>query len=691
MDALVYLADLRHNYSGVLANDCMPLGVAYMKAVMDRDLPAVRSRLFAYPDRLLAALEDAPPDVLMLSNYMWNEQLSLRIAAVAKRRRPGMLVVMGGPNICVEPERQLAYMAANPALDVYALGEGDFLARELVQHFLAADKSLARLADREVPSCLHRRPDGSVARNEMWNREAKIDEIPSPWLTGVLDEFFDGRLAPLLETNRGCPFTCTFCVQGVRWYTKVHNFDSARLRTEIDYIGRRIRAQSPSMGFLRIADSNYGMFERDIEISSFIGEAQAKYGWPTYIDATTGKNRPERVIQSLERVSGAMVIYQAVQSLDEHTLRNIKRQNISTDAYAQVMIHVRGRGLRSMSDLILGLPGETRESHLRCINQLIDSGTDEMHLFQAMMLKGSELESVASREQYRFDTRFRVLPKNYGDYGGDKVFDVDEVVVATDTLSFDDYLHCRAVALTCGIVWNSACFEDVVASAASFGVLPSEWVAALCDALQRDRGAAGALLDAFLTETRDELFPSYDACVAFYSLPHNFERLRRGEIGDNLMYKYRVLAAFLHWPAVSTLVMDATRELLLARGARSTMPDFARLWSDFHRYVQHKRTHGTTREALLAPTQLTLRYDVAAWIAAGMPHDVADFRLPRPQPFVFELDAEPAREIEGLLATWTTDVRGLTKGITRMRTTSLTRACRPADSPDIYEPVAAAG
>ena len=61
MKPLVYLADLRYNYSGVLANDCMPLGVAYMKAVMDRDLPEVECRLFAYPDRLLQALKDAPP------------------------------------------------------------------------------------------------------------------------------------------------------------------------------------------------------------------------------------------------------------------------------------------------------------------------------------------------------------------------------------------------------------------------------------------------------------------------------------------------------------------------------------------------------------------------------------------------------------------------------------------------------
>ena len=66
------------------------------------------------------------------------------------------------------------------------------------------------------------------------------------------------------------------------------------------------------------------MFERDIQISEWIGEAQKNYGWPSFIDATTGKNRPERVIQSLEKVDGAMVIYQAVQSLDETTLTHNK-------------------------------------------------------------------------------------------------------------------------------------------------------------------------------------------------------------------------------------------------------------------------------------------------------------------------------------------------------------------------------
>ena len=523
----------------------------------------------------------------------------------------------------------------------------------------------------------------------MWDRAPGLEEIPSPWLTGALDEFFDGKLAPLLETNRGCPFQCTFCVQGVRWYTKVHNFTKDRIHEEIEYIGRRIHDVCPSMGFLRIADSNYGMFERDIEISGFIGEGQKRWGWPTYIDATTGKNRPERVIQSLERANGAMVVYQAVQSLDDTTLKNIKRSNISKEAYEQVMIHVRGRGLRSLSDLILGLPGETLATHLAGIQELVDAGTDEMHLFQAMMLKGSELETAESREKYRFDSRFRVLPKNYGIYAGEKVFDVDEIVVGSDTLSFDDYLEARRYALTFSIFWNNSWFEDAARFARGFGVKPSEWIDHMRRVIDADRGVVHALMQDFVTETRNELFPTREACVEFYRRPENFERLLASEIGDNLMYKYRVVAGFFAWPDVCRTAMEGTRTLLVARGAADAVPDFDALWEDFHRYVEHKHTHGATRDTLLAPTMAVLRYDVAGWIAAGMPRDPSPFRLAEPTPFVFELAPDAARELDGLIRVWTTTLRGLTKGVTRMRTTSLIRRCRPAER-ERTEPVSAA-
>lgn len=676
MNTTVYMADLRYNYTGFLANDCMPLGVGYMKAVMDRDLPEVRSRLFAYPDKLWEALQAEPPDVLMLSNYVWNEALSYHFARLAKRIRPDMLVVMGGPNIFLEPERQLEYLRQRPALDLYALGEGDFLAAEVVRHFLDAGKNLSRFRDRNVPSVVYRRPDGEPGFQPSWDRQKEIDEIPSPWLTGVLDEFFDGKLAPLMETNRGCPFTCTFCVQGTSWYTKVHNFTKERIRAEIEYVASRLHTVCPSMGTLRIADSNYGMFERDIEISGYLGEMQKKYGWPKYIDATTGKNRADRIIKSVEKASGALVVYQAVQSLDENVLRNVKRSTIKLEAYEQILMHVRGRGLRSNSDLILGLPGESLQTHVSGIRKLLDSGVSQVTNFQLMMLKGSELETLKTRQQYAFQTRFRVLPKNFGIYGGEKVFDVEEIVVSTDTMSFDDYLQARKYALVSVAFWHNNDLDAALDFAQTLGVKRSAWLDQTLEAMEKPESPLRGFLDNFVFETENELFPTREACIEFYSRDENFRGLLAGGIGENLVHKHNALATFHVWPAICQTGMDVIRQLLTENGADREIPEFHEFWVEFSRFMELRHASGFTEEQILSPARATLRYDFPRWLADGSPKDPTPYRLPEAQEFEFRVTQEGEEGLRSALSVWTTDIKGLTKMVTRIKVAWQHRECR---------------
>ena len=152
----IYIADLRHVLGDAISNSVMPLGIGYMKAVMDRDLPEVESRVFAYPDELLEALKSEAPDVLMLSNYVWNERLSRHFSKVAKGIKQNTLIVAGGPNIPMETDRQIQLVDDWKDIDVYALGEGDFLATEIVKRFLDANKSIAKFAKNGVPSSLYR-------------------------------------------------------------------------------------------------------------------------------------------------------------------------------------------------------------------------------------------------------------------------------------------------------------------------------------------------------------------------------------------------------------------------------------------------------------------------------------------------------------------------------------------------------
>lgn len=681
MAVTAYLGDLRYNTGGILANDCMPLGVAYMKAVIDRDNKEATSRLFVYPDRLLEALKAAPPDVLMLSNYVWNESLSREFFRIAKKLNPSVLTVMGGPNIPLEPDRQIAYMEQHPEIDVYITGEGDFAANALLQIYSDCGLSYKSFGTRGMDSAMWRNPEGQVVRNDTRPRKREVDEIPSPWLTGIQDEFFDGRLAPMIETNRGCPFTCTFCAQGTSWYSKVHNFDLDRMKEEIHYIARRIVAQSPNMGTLRIADSNYGMFERDIEISGYIGEMQRKYGWPTFIDATTGKNRPERIIKSVEQVSGALVLYQAVQSLDEDVLRKIKRQTIKLDAYKALEVHMRGRGLKSVSDLILGLPGETLESHLAGLTTLLDSNIDQMHNFQAMMLKGSEMEKRDSRETFKFDTRFRVLPRNFGIYDDRKVIDVEEIIVATDTMSFDDYITSRKYHLVSSVFWNDGWFSHLVAFCRAHGISNSEWWKAMLPALECGGEEARAFLDSFVAETKGELFDTREECIEFYSRDENYEKLGLGAIGDNLMYRYRAIASFYIWETVCKVAMEASRTLLESRGVPHQIPDFDEFWADFGTFLRLSHATGRTPDEVLASSESMLRYDFAAWLASGEFTAPQGWRLPAPARFVFKLTDDGRDEMAKALATWTTHIRGLSKLVTRIRVESQVRQARRSNEP----------
>ena len=672
----VYLGDLRYHTAGILANDCMPLGVAYMKAVIDRDNPAAAARLFVYPDVLLEALKSAPPDVLMLSNYVWNEALSREFFRIAKMLNPNVLTVMGGPNLALEPARQIAYLDQNPEIDVYITGEGDFAANDLLNVFMDTGLSHKVFGARGIQSAMWRTPEGQVVRNDTHARRREINDIPSPWLGGAQDDFFDGRLAPMIETNRGCPFTCTFCAQGTSWYSKVNNFDIERVKEEIHYIARRIKDKSPNMGTLRIADSNYGMFERDIEISGFIGKMQRDYNWPTFIDATTGKNRPERIIKSVEQVNGALVLYQAVQSLDEDVLRKVKRQTIKLDAYKAIEVHMRGRGLKSVSDLILGLPGESLKTHLVGLTTLLDGNIDQMHNFQAMMLKGSEMEKLDSREEFRFDTRFRVLPRNFGVYEGQRVFDTEEIIIATDTLPFEDYITSRKYHLISSVFWNDGWFSHVVAFCRALGIKNSDWWLAMLPALEDGGPEVRGLLDQFVGETKAELFDSKEECIAFYARDENYEKLGRGEIGDNLMYRYRAIASFFIWNAICSSAMSATRALLESRGLTAEIPDFDRFWQDFTTFVRLSHATGDTEAKILAPTAAMLNYDIAAWLASGNLTDPSAYRLHEPTQFVFKLSADGEDELSKALIVWTTHIRGLSKLVTRVRTESQVRQCR---------------
>ena len=427
----IALVDPTHT-SQLIANDCFPLGIGFIAAYLKKRCgDSIDFRLYKYPEEALEDLMLYQPQVVLLANYTWNMDLSCLIGRRAKALNPSSLVVQGGPNFPLDREVQLRYLSERPELDFYIVGEGEFATADLIEDFLGGDSTIACLKKHgRLTSCAYME-EGELVVNQTRPRTADLDEIPSPYLAGYMDKFFDNKIHPLIETNRGCPFTCTFCQQGVSYFTKVRHFSVDRVKEELSYIANMIKTRSPMIRALTVADPNFGMFERDLAISAHIGSMQDESGWPSFIDATTGKNVPERVLKAIDLMRGGMTVSNAVQSMDTNVLKNIKRSNIKLSAYAEIQKEIKKKGMQSKADVILAMPGETLDSHLVGFKDLIDAGIQSLKTYQLMMLMGTELEINASRNQFGLQSAYRILPRSFGEYEKEKSFEIEEVCIAT--------------------------------------------------------------------------------------------------------------------------------------------------------------------------------------------------------------------------------------------------------------------
>ena len=162
---------------------------------------------------------------------------------------------------------------------------------------------------------------------------------------------------------------------------------------------------------------------------------------------STGKNKKERIIDSIKRLHGALRFLIAVQSTDNTVLTNIKRENISIDHMMALAPAIKNENLRTSSEVIVALPGDTYETNVNTIKHLLRAQIDDIQIYTLILFKGAELDTLQERKKWGFKTKFRVLPKDFTTLcSGKKVLEIEEVVIATNSLSFDEYVKIRVLA-----------------------------------------------------------------------------------------------------------------------------------------------------------------------------------------------------------------------------------------------------
>jgi len=372
-------------------------------------------------------------DVAGFSAYVWNERLSLAIARALKEARPQTLVVFGGPQV---PDRSEAWLRAHPYVDVAVHGEGEAVFTALLDGRDRAD----------VPGISWLREDGSYEQHPKGHRIADMTEIPSPYLEGTFAPLQaanpNERWIMIWETNRGCPFSCTFCDWGSATQSKVFRFDEERIYDEVEWMGRN------EIGFVFCCDANFGMLRRDYEITQAVVAAKERYGFPFSFSVQNAKNATERAYRIQKLINQSLNAYGvtlSLQSSNEQTLANIRRENISSESYRELQRRFARDGVYTYTDIILGLPGESYGGFADSIGQAIGDGQhNHVQFHNCSLLPNAEMAHPDYVARFGIRTVPQLIrnPHDQVDFANE-VEEYLDTVIATDAMPAEDWVRAK--------------------------------------------------------------------------------------------------------------------------------------------------------------------------------------------------------------------------------------------------------
>ncbi|WP_424535038.1 KedN5 family methylcobalamin-dependent radical SAM C-methyltransferase [Sphaerisporangium viridialbum] len=349
-----------------MALESMPLAAGYLKSTAladDRIRREADIRIFNFGGGTsISAMateifSERCPQIFACSVLGWNFRAFGSLAETYKRMNPDGWVVFGGTHVAHQAERVFRLF---PAVDVIVNGEGELVFRDLVNAHLDGRPvhdlgHIEGISFRDTGQMIH-----TTAPRE---RIENLDVIPSPILSGALDMVdAEGRFrydVALMETNRGCPYKCSFCFWGGAVGQRVKAFSRERLRAELEVFAK-LQVET-----IALCDANFGMLPIDEEFVDDLIEIRDRYGYPRALESSWAKNKSKvfySIVRKMKRAGLRSSFTLSLQTLSDEALSLMNRRNMKVNDWEDLVTWLNAEGLECYAELIWGAPGETVES-----------------------------------------------------------------------------------------------------------------------------------------------------------------------------------------------------------------------------------------------------------------------------------------------------------------------------------------
>jgi anaerobic magnesium-protoporphyrin IX monomethyl ester cyclase len=335
------------------------------------------------------------PDVIGFSCYIWNIEETIQVIKMLKKINPDLILFAGGPEVSYDVKEWLERV---PELDFIIIGEGEAAVKNLLLEIQGAKQY-------ETLDGIAFLQDGKFIMKPQ-REKLKLNELPSPYRFPE-DIPHLGKRITYIETSRGCPFSCQFCLSSIE--VGVRYFDRERIKDDIRYLmanGARV---------IKFVDRTFNISRSyAMDMFQFLIDEHVP-GTVFQFEITADIMRPE-VIQFLNdnAPAGLFRFEIGVQSTNDRTNELVmRRQNFEKLSRTVTMVKDGGK-IDQHLDLIAGLPEEDYNSFKKTFNDVFAMRPEELQLGFLKMLRGTGLRLRAKDHDYVYMDRapYEILGNN---------------------------------------------------------------------------------------------------------------------------------------------------------------------------------------------------------------------------------------------------------------------------------------
>jgi len=433
----VLLSQVNYRYGD---NVFVPYSIGTIQAYSET-IPGIKEN-FQFQEMIF--LREDPTEIVMntqelsvagFSCYLWNWEYNNALAKLIKAKFPQCLIVFGGPQV---PDVSDDFFIAHPYVDILVHHEGEFSFSDILLELLSRKPDYTK-----IPGLSVQVSDSQTLKTPARGRISDLSKLPSPYLSGTFDFLLDKQfvLNVCQETNRGCPYSCQFCDWGGSVHSKVVPIAEERILSEFEWFGEH------HAEYLFNCDANYGILPRDHNlVVKLVKIRDENSGYPKRFRMCTAKNSNDKIFGIAQILADAGMNKGAslsFQSMDDDTLEVIERKNIKIKEFGSLMDRYNKAGISTLTELILGLPGETYETSKKGISTLIDAQEDSINIYvnACTVLPNSGMNRPSFVKQHGIKSVSIPILLAHSTPSEDSIVEYNEMVVETATMKKEDWLR----------------------------------------------------------------------------------------------------------------------------------------------------------------------------------------------------------------------------------------------------------